>query len=93
MSALTKWPKQNNDEVGAENVSKVARTITIKQAVKTPDKPPEGSWQTKVPTRLHYPYGYMQQSYCQGLAPSSLATMRSFTGLEALNCETKGKLN
>jgi len=49
-----------------------------------PDGPPEGSWWMKVPTRLCYPFGHAQQSYWQGLAPSSLATKKCFTELEAL---------
>jgi len=44
-------------------------------------------------TRLHYPLRHAQQSYCQGLAPSSLAMVKCFTGLEALNCEMKDQFN
>jgi len=45
----------------------------IKQAIKMPDKPPEGSWQMKVPLGCTISMEYLQQSQGQGLAPSSLA--------------------
>ena len=49
--------KQNNDEVGAKNVTKATKMIMVKQAIKTPDGPPEGSWWTKVPLGCTIPMG------------------------------------
>jgi len=69
--------KDNNDKTSDRNARWASRRELVDESS----------------TRLHYPYEYSQQSYGQGLAPSRLATMRSFTELEALNCETRGKLS
>jgi len=52
-------------------VTTATKTITIKQAIKAPDKPPEGSWWTKVPLGHAISMEYLQLSQGQGLAPSS----------------------
>jgi len=54
-------------------VTEATKTITIKQVIKMADKPPEGSWQTKVPLGCAISMEYSQQSQGQELASSSLA--------------------
>jgi len=71
----SKW---NNVGAGANNTSKATKTIMIKQAINDVSGSPGGSWWTKVPTRLCYPFGHAQQSYWQGLAPSSLAEKKLY---------------
>ena len=63
--------------------------ITIKQAIKTPDEPPEGSWRTKVP--LGHAISKSIHS-CPMVKDKHLAVSyveKAFTVLETLNCETR----
>jgi len=64
----SKW---NNNEVGANNVTRAAKTITIKQAIKNARWASRRELADESSTKLCSLWEYSQQSQGQGLAPSS----------------------